>query len=73
MRPKGNTHTDKHLSFCKTCKDGLLSLKNFEDVKVTRNRLSLGILEALLIKKLQPKINKQMFANSTNTSTFVWS
>ena len=32
-------------------------------VRVAGNRLSLEILDALLIKKLQPKINKEMLAN----------
>ena len=66
LRPKGTTHIRKHLSHCSVCQNGSLSIDNFEILKSTRNSLELGIQEALFIKKYQPKINKQMFANGAS-------
>ena len=50
LRPKGKTHISKRLYFCNTCKDGEGGHQNFKVVKVSRDRLSLSILEALLRK-----------------------
>ena len=47
------------------CKNGV-SIDNFEILKTARKPLELSIHEALLIKKFQPKINKQMFANGAS-------
>ena len=66
LRPKGKTHIRTHLSKCSTCLNGNLSVQNFEILKTARGALELGIQEALLIRKHQPKINKQMFANGAS-------
>ena len=59
-------HLRTHLSKCSTCLNGNLSVQNFEILKTARGALELGIQEALLIRKHQPKINKQMFANGAS-------
>ena len=65
LRPKGKGHIKKHLDKCTVCKNGV-SIDNFEILKTARKPLELSIHEALLIKKFQPKINKQMFANGAS-------
>ena len=65
LRLKGKGYIRKHLDFCSVCKNGA-SVKEFKILKTARTPLVLGIQEALLIKKFQPKLNKQMFANGAS-------
>ena len=67
LQERGKTHISKHLSQCSDCKNGNLSVhNNFEVIKSVKNGLELGIFEALFIRKFQPKINRQMFANGAS-------
>jgi hypothetical protein len=55
----------KHISSCEACftklTEGALTFKDFEILKQCRSKFDAEIHEALLIKKLRPKINTQLF------------
>ena len=53
------TTVAKHVSYCQTCKNSQLSVKNFYIMKQCRNDYRSLINEALIIKKHNPVLNKQ--------------
>ena len=64
------TAIGKHIKSCENCYDkwkkGLLSYKDFEIIKCGRSKFEIEIHEALLIKKLNPPMNKQLFKGGTS-------
>ena len=60
---KSPTAVGKHISKCQACQHATLSPDHFKIMKVCRNKFDAKIFEALYIKKLNPKINRQMFVN----------
>ena len=64
LTPKqsSNSEVQKHIFDCSTCKKANLSVNNFSILKQCSNEYTTRITEALLIKKLAPKLNKQKFS-----------
>ena len=62
--PKESTQSEikNHLFQCNDCKNGDHTVSNFQVMKQCRNDYSAKIHEALLLKKLRPKINKQKYS-----------
>ena len=62
--PKESTQSEikNHLFRCDVCKNGDHTVDNFQVMKQCRNDYSAKIHEALLLKKLRPKINKQKYS-----------
>ena len=60
---KSPTAVGKHIAKCQTCQQTELSLDHFNVLKVCREKFDAKIFEALFIKRLNPRINRQMFAN----------
>ena len=58
-------HVNQKESNQSECKNGDLSVENFTAVKQCKNDYSAKISEALVIKKLRPKINKQKMTKDT--------
>ena len=52
-----------HIQTCQNCKNTKLSYKHFEILKKCRTDSDTKIQEALFIKKVNPKLNRQMHAN----------
>ena len=54
-----------HIVACHVCRDSLsngqLTYKNFEILKTGSSDYEIQIIEALLIKKFNPSLNKQLF------------
>ena len=57
------TAVGKHIKGCIKCQQAKLSIHNFEIMKKCRSEFDTKIFEALYIKKFNPIINRQMFAN----------
>ena len=50
-----------HIGNCIKCKGSSINLESFKVLKRCRNSFDVVIHEALLIKRLSPKLNKQLF------------
>ena len=61
LTPKENNQSavTSHIFGCETCKNGSLSVKNFSILKQGKNDYECKISESLLIKKLNPVLNRQ--------------
>ena len=57
------TAVGKHIKGRIKCQQAKLSIHNFEIMKKCRSESDTKIFEALYIKKFNPIINRQMFAN----------
>ena len=57
------TAVTQHINSCQFCKKGKLDLSRFEILKRCNTDYETKIQEALLIKKNQPKLNTQLYAN----------
>ena len=57
---KGNTAVSDHISNCNICKNKNITVNNFEILKKWRNKFETMISEALLIKRYNPTLNKQL-------------
>ena len=65
QKESNQSEVKKHIFGCDVCKNGDLSVENFTAVKQCKNDYSAKISEALVIKKLRPKINKQKMTKDT--------
>ena len=63
LKRKQLTAVGKHIKGCVACQQAELSIKDFQIVKKCRTEFDTKIFEALYIKKFNPTINRQMFAN----------
>ena len=57
-----NTKVESHLKLCNACYPNM-SIDNFKIIKKYLNNFSTIIHEALLIRKLSPSLNIQIFTN----------
>ena len=57
---KGKTAVSDHISNCKVCKNERLTVNNFDILKECRNKFETPINEAILIKRYNPILNKQL-------------
>jgi hypothetical protein len=55
-----------HILACSSCKNGNIDVANFEIVKKCSSDYDTSIMEALAIKKKNPKLNKQLFASGAS-------
>ena len=55
-----------HILLCRKCSNNRFNENNFIIIRKYKSEFSSKIHEALLIKKLSPKLNRQMFANTTS-------
>jgi hypothetical protein len=70
LNPKGKiTEIKSHIFACDTCKtsrkSGQLTVENFSILKQCKNEYKTRIAEALLIKKLRPRLNKQQLKGTS--------
>ena len=61
-KESNSSEIKNHIFRCDSCKNGDLSVDHFKVLKQCKNDYSARIYEALAIKKLRPKINKQKFS-----------
>ena len=70
------TAIGRHIKNCNECNEklcnGMLSYRNFEVVKSGRSKADIEIIEALLIKKLKPSINTQLFRSGTSVTLSIY-
>ena len=63
------TEVKSHIFDCDTCKNsrksGQLTVENFSILKQCQNEYKTRIAEALLIKKLRPRLNKQQLKGTS--------
>ena len=57
---KGKTAVSDHISNCNVCKNEKITVNNFGILKECRNKFETQISEALLIKRYNPILNKQL-------------
>ena len=57
---KGKTAVSDHISNCNVCKNEKITVNNFGILKECRNKFETLISEALLIKRYNPILNKQL-------------
>ena len=57
---RGRTAVSDHIINCNTCKNEKLSVKNFMVLKECKNKFETLINEAILIKRYNPILNKQL-------------
>ena len=57
---KGNTAVSDHISKYNICKNKNIPFNNFKIFKKCRNKFEIMIREALLIKRYNPILNKQL-------------
>ena len=69
------TAISEHLKLCESCKKDS-NVKSFKIIKKCSNEYETKIHEALQIKKINPKLNKQLYANGSsfllNVFWLVW-
>ena len=53
----------QHISSCQTCQNSNLDVSSFKVIRNCHNEYETKIQEALLIKKLTPRLNSQLYAN----------
>ena len=59
------TAISEHLKLCESCKKDI-NIKSFKIIKKCSNEYETKIHEALQIKKINPKLNKQLYANGSS-------
>ena len=55
-----------HILLCRKCSNNRFNENNFIIIRKYKSEFSSKIHEALLVKKLSPKLNRQMFANGAS-------
>ena len=60
---KPKTAIQQHISSCKACENSNLNTNSFKIIKKCSSDYETKIQEALIIKKLTPKLNTQLYAN----------
>ena len=57
---RGGTRVSDHIAQCKACNDGGVKYENFTVLKKCREKWDTAVYEALLIKRFNPVLNKQL-------------
>ena len=57
---RGGTRVSDHIAQCKACNDGGVNHKNFTILKKCRTKWDTAVYEAILIKRYNPILNKQL-------------
>ena len=63
LHSKKDSVVQKHINVCQSCKNNKHLFDNFSILKTCNPQYSTKIQEALLIKKHNPKLNTQLYAN----------
>ena len=63
LKGRGESAIHDHIASCHSCKQTKISLSNFSILKKCRTQFDTKIHEALLIKKLNPSLNRQLHLN----------
>ena len=63
LSPEGTSEVTKHISECDYCSQA--NIDAFEILKKTNSNFECLIYESLLIKKLHPPLNKQLFQSGS--------
>ena len=56
----------EHFEICQNCKLNNTNLNSFEVLRTCNSEYATKILEALLIKKHNPQLNRQLYANGSS-------
>ena len=74
LKTNGLSYVAQHIKECDGCKsdlsDGKLTFKDFSVIKTGQSKFDISILEALMIKKLNPSLNCKMIATSYMLKVF---
>ena len=65
LHSKKDSAVQKHINVCQSCKSNKHLFDNFSILKTCNTQYSTKVHEALLIKKLNLKLNTQLFANGS--------
>ena len=65
LHSKKDSAVQKHINACQSCKDNKHLFDKFSLLKTCNTQYSTKIQEALLIKKHNPKLNTQLYANGS--------
>ena len=65
LHSKKDSAVQKHINVCQSCKDNIHLFDNFSILKTCNTQHSTKIQETLLIKKHNPKLNTQLYANGS--------
>ena len=57
---RGKTAVSDHIAFCNGCLDNGVTINNFEILRKCRNKFDTAIYEAILIRKHNPSLNRQL-------------
>ena len=57
---KGNSAISDHIAACKECNDRGVKINNFEILRKCRSKADTPIFEAILIRKFNPSLNRQL-------------
>ena len=66
LHSKKDSAVQKHINACQSCKEDKHLFDNFSIPKTCNTQYSTKIQEALLIKKHNPKLNTQSYANGSS-------
>ena len=63
---KTESSVKEHIMSCDICSNTKFKVNSFEIIKKYNSNFETKIYEALLIKKHNPKLNRQLFANESS-------
>ena len=63
LHSKVRSAVGKHTDNCDVCKEKLVGVNNFTIMRACSTEYNSKIQEALLIKKCNPKLNSELYAN----------
>ena len=65
LHSKDRSAVGKHIDNCHVCKEKPVGVKNFKIMRACSTEYYTKIQKALLIKKCNPKLNSQLYANGS--------
>ena len=66
VRQKSDSAINQHIRDCEHCSEANHNVSSFKILKKCSTEYETKIQEALLIKKLNPSMNKQLFSNGSS-------
>ena len=66
LHSKVRSAVGKHIDNCHVCKQKPVGVKDFKIMRACSTEYNTKIQEALLIKKCNPKLNSQLYANGSS-------
>ena len=66
LHSKVRSAVGKHINNCHVCKQKPVGVKDFKIMRACSTEYNTKIQEALLIKKCNPKLNSQLYANGSS-------